>query len=95
MPIYEYECQKCKTVTEVQQSFSDPLLTKCTSCQGKLRKLFSPPAIIFKGSGFHCNDYKGAGGGAKKSCPAASTDSSTGETKCDKAEDCKGKCAAS
>ncbi|MEN6302496.1 MAG: FmdB family zinc ribbon protein [Armatimonadia bacterium] len=94
MPIYEYECQKCKSVFEVQQSFSDEPLTKCTSCGGKVRKLFSPPAIIFKGSGFHCNDYKSSGG-PRKSCPAASADSSTGETKCDKADECKGKCAAS
>jgi putative FmdB family regulatory protein len=66
MPIYEYECQKCKQVFEVTQSFRDEPLKTCTAenCNGKVKKLFSPPAIIFKGSGFHVNDY-GRGNGRK------------------------------
>lgn len=93
MPTYEYACTKCGHTFEVMQSFSDAPVTKCVECKGKVRKLFSPPAIIFKGSGFHCTDYKGKGG-PKTPCAKEPTDSKP-ETACEKAsEDCKGKCAA-
>lgn len=91
MPTFDYQCQKCGHVFEVRQSFSDAPVTKCVTCSGKVKKLFSPPAIIFKGSGFHCNDYKSKGG-PKASCPAADK---SGDTPCEKAGDCKGECAAS
>ena len=58
MPTYEYACTKCGHQFEVMQSFSDAPLTKCGECSGKLRKVFSPPAIIFKGKGFYCTDNK-------------------------------------
>lgn len=91
MPTYEYQCLKCGTVVEAHQSFSDAPFTQCASCRGKLRKLFSPPAIIFKGKGFHCTDYT-SNGAPRKACPAAEA----GDTgTCEKADDCKGKCAAS
>ena len=93
MPIYEYECVKCGHVFEAQQSFSDAPLSKCESCRGKVRKLFSAPAIIFKGKGFHCTDYKGNGGPKKAACPSGECPAA--ESACEKIEDCKGKCAAS
>lgn len=93
MPTYDYECQKCGHVFEVRQSFSDAPVTKCVTCSGKVKKLFSPPAIIFKGSGFHCNDYKSKGSGPRPSCPAA--DKSGDAPPCEKAAECKGECAAS
>ena len=71
MPIYEYQCRKCKLVFEVQQSFKDDPVKTCKddSCRGKVQKLFSPPAIIFKGSGFHVNDYGRGNGNGKKGAP--------------------------
>ena len=57
MPIYEYECEKCGLRTEVRQNISDPPLEKCQKCSGRLRKLFAPPAIIFKGSGWYATDF--------------------------------------
>jgi len=93
VPTYEYECQKCGHTFEVMQSFSDAPLTKCTECRGKVKKLFSPPAIIFKGSGFHCNDYKSKGA-PKTPCAKEPTETKS-DTPCEKAsDDCKGKCAA-
>ena len=90
MPTYDYQCEKCGRVYEVRQSFSDAPMTKCEACSGKVHKLFSPPAIIFKGSGFHCNDYKSSGG-PRQSCHAEKH----GDTPCEKAGECKGECAAS
>ncbi len=69
MPLYEYECKKCGRRMEKIRKFSDPPLTKCESCGGKLEQLLSSPAIRFKGSGWYINDY------AKKS-PAPTSDSS-------------------
>lgn len=90
MPTFDYQCQKCGNVFEVRQAFAAAPITKCVTCAGKVKKLFSPPAIIFKGSGFHCNDYKSKGA-SKGACPVAEK---TGETVCEKAAECKGECAA-
>lgn len=77
MPIYEFECNSCGERFEVSMSFDDPLPKSCTrkGCRGRVRKLFSPPAIIFKGSGFHVNDYGRSG--PKSASKAASSDSSS------------------
>lgn len=56
MPKYEYACKSCGQRLEVTQSFSDAPLTECEACGGPLRKVFSPPAISFKGSGFYRTD---------------------------------------
>lgn len=57
MPIYEYYCEDCKKTFEEYQSVNEKPLTKCKLCGGKLKKVFSPAGIIFKGSGFHVTDY--------------------------------------
>ena len=61
MPIYEFECQKCKAHTEVFQKMSDKAPTKCEKCGGRLEKLVSASAIQFKGSGWYVTDYAGNG----------------------------------
>lgn len=58
MPKYEYACKSCGEHTEVVQSFSDAPLTECPACGGPLRKVFSPPGIAFKGSGFYRTDNR-------------------------------------
>lgn len=94
MPTYEYKCQKCGHVFEARQSFSEAPLTKCEleTCNGKVKKLFSPPAIIFKGKGFYCTDNKSSGSPKRTSCPVEQTGDAAA---CEKADDCKGACAAS
>jgi putative FmdB family regulatory protein len=57
MPIYEYKCLKCGSVLEVVQKISDEPLKKCPKCKGPLKKLISPPALQFKGSGWYITDY--------------------------------------
>ncbi|MGI8838312.1 MAG: FmdB family zinc ribbon protein, partial [Pyrinomonadaceae bacterium] len=61
MPIYEFECTKCKAHTEVFQKMSDKQPTKCRKCSGRLERLVSAPAIQFKGSGFYLTDYGRSG----------------------------------
>lgn len=57
VPIYEYECNKCGHRFEAVQKVSDPPLTKCEKCKGKVERLISSPAIQFKGTGWYVTDY--------------------------------------
>jgi putative FmdB family regulatory protein len=77
MPIYEYECRKCKAHTEAFQKISDKPLVKCPKCGGRLDKRISAPAIQFKGSGWYVTDYAGK---------ATKDSESTSETKTEKTE---------
>src|SRR5256885_69700 len=81
MPIYEYECRKCKAHIEVFQKVSDKPPTKCRKCGGKLDRIISAPAIQFKGSGWYVTDYA-----AKTTKGEKSESESTAETKPDKTE---------
>ena len=63
MPTYEYACTECGDRTEVVQSIADAPLTTCAVCGGRLRKVFSPVGIVFKGSGFYRTDSRGKSGG--------------------------------
>lgn len=65
MPIYEYKCKRCGTVTECIQKFSDAPLCDCKECgtTGSLEKLMSLSAFHLKGSGWYLTDY-----GRKDTC---------------------------
>lgn len=81
MPVYEYECQQCRQITEALQKFSDPPLTQCPHCSGTLRKLISQSAFHLKGSGWYVTDYarKTDRPASKADKPADSTPSSKNE----------------
>ncbi len=57
MPIYEYQCTKCGQHAEVIQKFSDPPLSKCEACSGKMKKLISQSTFHLKGTGWYATDY--------------------------------------
>jgi len=58
-PYYDYECDSCGESHELFQGIKDKPKKKCPICgKLKLRRVISGGCgIIFKGSGFHCNDY--------------------------------------
>ena len=59
MPIYEYECEKCACRFELKRRLSEDTGSPCCpKCRGKVRQLFSPSAILFKGSGFYVTDSR-------------------------------------
>ena len=58
MPTYQYACTECGDRSEAVQRFTDDALTVCSTCGGKLRKIFSPVGIVFKGSGFYRTDSR-------------------------------------
>ena len=57
MPLYEYQCKKCRHTTEVLQKAKDKPLEKCPKCGAQVVKLISSPAIQFKGKGWYVTDY--------------------------------------
>lgn len=88
MPTYDYLCDACQHEFELFQPITERPKRKCPVCgRLKLRRLIGPgAAVVFKGSGFYCTDYrsesykKGAsaeksraeccGGNGEKSCDA-------------------------
>ena len=73
MPLYEYKCISCHKHTEKIQKFSDPEITTCPHCSGKLERVLSAPAVSFKGGGWYADGY----GNAK---PKSTGDGSTGSS---------------
>lgn len=70
MPIYAYDCQKCGEQAEYIQKMSDPPMTKCEQCGGKLTKAITAAAFHLKGGGWYADGYASTGkkdkGGEKK-----------------------------
>jgi putative FmdB family regulatory protein len=83
MPTYEYRCQDCRELTEVQQSFTDDPLTVCPSCGGTLKKKFSSVGISFKGSGFYKTDSRSSSSSASGDAGSAKSDKSEKSEKSD------------
>lgn len=81
MPIYEYQCLSCGKRTELLQRFEDPPPAACPHCGGEVKKMFSAPAVQFKGSGWYVTDYAGkkggSGSGSKPEKSEGSSDSSS------------------
>ena len=77
MPTYQYACTECGEQLEMVQKFSDDPLTVCQVCSGRLRKVFSPVGIVFKGSGFYRTDSRSGTGSkdGKTSEPSADSGS--------------------
>jgi len=63
MPTYAYACEQCGHEFEAFQSITARPLRKCPECaHATLKRLIGTgAAIIFKGSGFYCTDYRGDG----------------------------------
>ncbi len=58
MPTYVYECSSCNTQFEVQQRITENALDTCQcGSKGTVKRIIQPIAVMFKGSGFHINDY--------------------------------------
>jgi putative FmdB family regulatory protein len=81
VPTYQYACTACEEQLEVVQKFSDDPLTECPACGSRLRKVFSPVGIVFKGSGFYRTDSRnGTSASAKDTKPQNGSDSGSTKT---------------
>jgi predicted nucleic acid-binding Zn ribbon protein len=56
--IYSFKCE-CGNTREIEQSIhaeiEEPM---CTDCHESMTRIWSSPAITFKGVGFYTTDYK-------------------------------------
>ena len=66
MPIYEYRCDKCQTVTERIHGMKEKPVVKCPTCGGRAGRMMSSGAFVLKGSGWYATDY-----GKKSKMPEA------------------------
>jgi putative FmdB family regulatory protein len=73
MPVYEYECDTCCKVFEVQQRMADAPLSSCPECKGSVKKVMSMSSFQLKGGGWYADGYastqKGVGTSAGASTP--------------------------
>jgi putative FmdB family regulatory protein len=86
VPIYEYQCQKCKKQFEYMQSMSDAPKKKCEKCGGKLEKLISAAGFVLKGGGWYKDLYASSPGGGGGGDSDGGGDAGGGEAKAEKSE---------
>ena len=79
MPLYEYQCKKCRHRFEKIQKFSDAMVKKCPECGGPVEQLLSPPAVQFKGSGWYVTDYARKGSSSDSGSSTTSKDGKPSE----------------
>ncbi len=85
MPIYEYQCENCGTVTDIKHGFKETPSDACPKCGGTLKRLFNAAGIVFKGSGFYINDSRKPSSEAKAESKGDSSSKSDSAPKSDAA----------
>jgi putative FmdB family regulatory protein len=80
VPTYQYLCTECGGQLEAVQKFTDEPLTVHEDCGGRLRKVFSPVGIVFKGSGFYRTDSRGKEPSGASSAASAAKESGSKES---------------
>ncbi len=66
MPTYDYQCRKCGAVVEQVAPADGRTALRHEADGGKLWRLFSPPGLVFKGSGWAKKDRKAEGKNAAR-----------------------------
>jgi putative FmdB family regulatory protein len=82
VPLYEYQCKKCKHKFEKIQKFSDRPIKKCPQCGSPVEKVMHAPNVQFKGTGWYVTDY---GGKSDKSKTDGGSEKGSEKDKSDKA----------
>lgn len=78
MPTYVYKFVETGETIEIQQAFTDDALTEAvhpsSGATMKVKKVFTPVGVTFKGGGFYKTDSRG---GSSKSSSSTSSSSSS------------------
>ena len=84
MPTYEYKCTNDGSTFDLWQEVGSPA-PPCPDCGAPTKKVFAPPRVIFKGSGFYITDKRAESGGksakTKSSDADNASDAPAGDTK--------------
>jgi putative FmdB family regulatory protein len=65
MPKYDYHCDNCDLTYELKLPFGSAVDQKCNECKEITRRLLTPPALVFKGSGFYKTSERASGSDGK------------------------------
>lgn len=57
MPIFDYLCSKCNKTEEFLEKISETTPRYCDTCNDIMVRQFGTQRFVFKGPGFHSNDY--------------------------------------
>jgi putative FmdB family regulatory protein len=95
MPAYTFRCRVCGEVFTRRYGFHDDLsAVTCPQGHREVERVFVPPAVVFKGSGFYETDYRSENykaGAKKESESKKSSTKSDSKSKTDKPKSTKGK----
>jgi putative FmdB family regulatory protein len=103
MPKYDYHCENCDLTYELKLPFGSSVDQECNECNKTARRLLTPPALVFKGSGFYKTSErasdsdgkaektksKGTNKPATETKPSDSSSSSTNDSKPSSTNDSK------
>ncbi len=78
MPNYEYQCTACDNLFEIWQPVGE-VAPACPKCGAVVKKVFHPPRVIFKGSGFYVTDLRAEKAGNAASKTKAKTSEAASE----------------
>ena len=80
MPIYEYNCEQCKTTVEklILTKEQKEQSVKCKKCGEKMKRIMSRSSFHLKGTGWYATDYANKG---KPKPKEGKTDTKLKETK--------------
>jgi putative FmdB family regulatory protein len=77
VPKYDYRCSAGHQY-EKREGFDAPAVQTCEVCGIEARRVLTPPAIVFKGSGWYITDSRKSG--ASESATTAASSSSSDST---------------
>lgn len=52
VPNYDFKCEQCGTIFELNLAFDNKDLRYCEDCEKPLVRIYAPVAAIFKGTGW-------------------------------------------
>ncbi|MDQ3023018.1 MAG: zinc ribbon domain-containing protein [bacterium] len=85
MALYDFKCEKCECMFEVERPIAATGPAKCPACGStNTSKIFSAAGIVFKGGGFYVNDSKAHAGAGSSRSGKPGADKASGEAGTDK-----------
>ncbi len=78
MPVYEYECNECQKVFEIQQKIAEDPIKMCPECNGAVKKLMSMSSFQLKGGGWYADGYASKKTDSNSKSPAPACAASAG-----------------
>ena len=76
MPIYDYVCGDCGHRFEVLHGLNEDGPHRCPLCGGAVSRVFAPPTIVFKGSGWARVDRR-TGSSSRRTTEAEASDAAS------------------